>query len=367
MRPTHTDDGIAPLALIALAVIVMAVPAALACTAFCFDTPDGPVFGANMDLAFGDGLVFVNRRGVAKTGYMLNSEGEPLRWTSRHGSVSFNLVGIELPWGGMNEAGLVASSMSLSVTGYPPADARYPVSSATWVQYLLDTCATIDEVIAVQDSLRLRGDPVHFLVADPTGTCVIVEWLDGETVIHAGEDLPVRALANATYRDCLRYLEDGTAPSFNPGRSAERVAAAAHWTGQYDPDGDVAATDWALGVLTEAVVDPKSWWKDLFNEPYTQWSIAYDIPARVIHFRTEESPGVRRLDLANLDFACEAPVLMMDVNAELAGPVEAALQPYDADWNYDVAHHFLDEWGSELRDEQVAELIAFLEGFACAP
>ena len=71
----------------------------------------------------------------------------------------------------MNEAGLVASGMQLSVTGCPAADERYPVSSPTWTQYVLDTCATVDEVIAAQDSLRLRGDAVHFLVADSTGAC----------------------------------------------------------------------------------------------------------------------------------------------------------------------------------------------------
>jgi hypothetical protein len=196
---------------------------------------------------------------------------------------------------------------------------------------------------------------------------VIVEYLAGETVIHAGEDLPVRALANAAYRGCLRYLEDGTAPSFNPGRSAQRVAAAAHWTGQYDPASGIRATDWALGVLSEAVVDPKSWWKTLFNEPYTQWNIAYDVAARTIHFRTEESPTVRSLDFAALDFACEAPALMMDVNAELEGAVAGAFQAYDSGWNHRVAKEFLDRWGTELEDEEVRWLTDQLEGFECSP
>jgi len=355
------------LALATIGMIGINPTATTACTAFCFDTPDGPIFGANLDLRWRDGLIFVNPRGLAKTAYMLNSEGEPLRWSSRFGSVSFNLVGIEMPWGGMNEAGLTVSSMQLLATEYPPNDERFPVSAAQWVQYTLDTCATVADVAAAQDSLRLRGDPVHFLVADATGTCLIVETLGGETVIHAGENLPVRALANAVYRDCLNYLETGRRPSFNPGRSAERVEAAAYWTGQWDPDGEVSATDWALGVLTEAVVEPKSFWKKLFREPYTRWSVAYDISRRQIRFLTADHEQVRSFDFAKLDFSCEGPRLMMDVNAELEGPVESRLQPYDAEWNYKEARRFLDRWGNELNDEEVKGLVNFLESYECVP
>jgi penicillin V acylase-like amidase (Ntn superfamily) len=366
MKRSRLTCGGLVLCVATVAVAGLWTPAS-ACTSFCFDTPDGPVFGANMDLRWGDGLVFVNRRGLAKESYMSNPDGEAARWVSRHGSVTFNLVGVEMPWGGMNEAGLVVSTMQLSVTDCPVEGERFPMSGPTWVQHLLDTCATVEEVIAAQDSIRLRGDMVHFLVADAQGACVIVEWLGGETIIYAGEDLPVHALANATYRDCLNYLKNGAVPAFNPGRSAQRVAAADHWTAQYNPDDELAASDWALGVLTEAVVDPKKWWKSWFGEPYTRWSVAYDIARREIRFQTVDHAVVRSFDFANLDFGCDASTLMMDVNAELEGPVENSLRPFDSEWNYEVAREFLDRWGSELNDEQVSELTGFLEGFGCVP
>ena len=47
------------LALFILMAAGAAASPATACTSFCFDTPDGPVFGGNMDLRWGDGLVFV--------------------------------------------------------------------------------------------------------------------------------------------------------------------------------------------------------------------------------------------------------------------------------------------------------------------
>jgi len=352
--------------LVLLLLASIAAPVAQACTSFCFDTAEGPIFGANMDLRWGEGLVFVNRRGLVKQSFMLNSQGERLQWVSRYGSVSFNLVGLEYPWGGMNEAGLVVSDLALEATRCPADDERHPVCSPMWTQFMLDTCATIEEMIAAQDSIRLKGDAVHFMACDASGACAVFEYLGGEVVIHAGEDLPVRALANATYEDCLEYLELGVLPAFNPGASAQRVAAAAEWSERFDPAGEVEGTDWALRILTEAVVDPKKWYKVVFREPYTRWSIAFDIAARRIRFRTEASPSVRSFDFAQLDFECEAPILMMDVNAEFAGPAEQKLQPYDSEWNHRVAYDFLDRWGSGLSDEEIDWLTTFLESFTCA-
>lgn len=348
-------------------VLALAAQPSVGCTSFCFDTPDGPVFGANLDYRLGEGVVIVNRRDVAKEGFLPNSAGDPASWVSRYGSVTFNLVGRELPWGGMNEVGLVVAGMSLKITGFPPDDERYPVGSATWTQYVLDTCATVDEVIAAQDSLRLKDDAVHFLVADESGECVVIEYLGSKTIIYSGESLPVHALANAAYHDCLKYIESGVVPEFNPGASVQRVAAAAQWSERWDQNGDIAANDWALGILTEAVVDPKTIWKSWFGDPYTRWSVVYDISRREVRFRTVEHEPVRRFALSDFDFACDAKVLMLDVNAKLEGSVAHAFVPYDAEWNYELARDFLDEYGSSLTDDQVRELAAFLGGFSCGP
>ena len=46
--------------LVALATAGPSALPATACTSFCFDTPDGPIFGSNLDLRWREGLVFVN-------------------------------------------------------------------------------------------------------------------------------------------------------------------------------------------------------------------------------------------------------------------------------------------------------------------
>jgi penicillin V acylase-like amidase (Ntn superfamily) len=71
------------------------------------DTAHGPVFGCNLDLFIsGDGLVFINKRGIAKTGFAKGTTGKTAQWISKYGSVTFNLAGREWTFGGMNEAGI---------------------------------------------------------------------------------------------------------------------------------------------------------------------------------------------------------------------------------------------------------------------
>ena len=83
-----------------------------ACTSFCLDTPDGPVFGSNLDLFIpGDGHVIVNRRGIAKENIRQSTNGETAKWVSEYGSVTFSLAGRGLAWSGMNESGLLMTSI----------------------------------------------------------------------------------------------------------------------------------------------------------------------------------------------------------------------------------------------------------------
>jgi len=94
------------LLLSALLVLVVSLNSSFACTTFCLRTSDHVLFGRNYDWNIGDGLIFVNKRGLAKTS---NGSEAPnsAKWTSRYGSVTFNQYGRENPTGGMNEACLV--------------------------------------------------------------------------------------------------------------------------------------------------------------------------------------------------------------------------------------------------------------------
>ncbi len=342
---------------------------ARACTSFCFDTPDGPIFATNLDLTTGDGHVFVNRRGIEKEGYATSTTGETLTWVAAYGSVTFNLVGRELPWSGMNEAGLVMSTMQLMASRCPAPDRRPPLGEAYLVQYVLDTCGSVSEAIAAIADVRLSQHECasHYLVADLAGNVAVIEFLDGQFVHHTGPSLPVAALANATYASSVFFVERGVVPADNPGRSVERVAAATQKMADFRPDQGVSAVDYSFDVLTEVVVAPKKWWSDLFNEPYTRWNVVFDIARREVHFRTVASPAVRRVSLQEFDLACDAPLLMLDVNAELEGDVDASFGPYDHDANLKIFRTFCDDWGIDVSREDAEGLVRKFESFECTP
>jgi choloylglycine hydrolase len=330
-----------------------------ACTSFCLDTPDGPVYGTNLDLTIpGDGLVFVNQRGIAKAGWQESTTGEIAEWTSEYGSVTFNLAGREFAWGGMNEAGLVVSSMQLVASVLPERDERPPIAISVWAQYVLDTCGTVHEAIGVDSLVRVQDVPApsHYMVADAEGNCAIIEYIDGKTVTYTGESLPVKALANCPYAPALAYIEEGVLPDDNPGESAERVAAAGERIENFDATRDTNAVDYAFETLTGDVV-----------APLTKWNVVFDIPRREVWFRSAASPMMKHLSLHSFDFSCEAPLLMLDVNVVRKGDVEEHFGPYDRDVNQTFFDTFCDRWGIEISEGAGAALTDHFDTFECAP
>ncbi len=171
---------------------------AFPCTTFVLRQGNHIVFGRNLDWNIDYGLVCVNPNGLRKTPLQLQPS---LFWNAKYGSITFNQYGREAPMDGMNQSGLVVAQMWLDATSYPVPDSRPPVPVLSWIQYQLDNCATVEEVIRTDAGIRIStgSTPVHFLVADRTGDAAVIEFLAGRMVVHRGDTLPVRALTNSTY------------------------------------------------------------------------------------------------------------------------------------------------------------------------
>jgi penicillin V acylase-like amidase (Ntn superfamily) len=336
------------------------VERAWCCTTFCLDSPDGPVFGANLDLFIpGDGLVFINQRGVAKSGFGPSTTGVVVKWVSRYGSVTFNLAGREWAFSGMNEAGLVLSSMELLRSQFPERDERPSLPIGPWAQYILDTCGSVREAINAASRVRIEdaAPPVHFLIADADGNGAAIEWVDGKLVCHTGGSLPVKAMTNMRYRRALAAYERG-GPKWwwsNPGESAERFAAAQARNESFNADADTTAVEYAFETLTHVVA-----------APHTRWNIVYDVPKREVWFRSVQSPAVKHLALGAFDLSCGGPVLMLDVNAALDGDVGDAFVPYDHDVNLAAFRTLCARYEIDVSEDAAFEIVRHIESFACA-
>jgi choloylglycine hydrolase len=285
-----------------------------ACTSFCLDTGDGCVFGANQDNSIDAGLLFVNKRRVVKSGWEPSTTGEYARWTSKYGSVTIAFAGYQMAWAGMNEAGLMISTMALDKTENPAADARPPLASPFWAQYQLDNHSTIDEVIASDSRVRIADTVDHYLVCDRKGNCATIEFLGGKMVYHTGDSLPVKALTNSTYEESVKAWQEGEGAL--RGSSLRRFAQAADRVKSFEPTTAESAVDYAFDTLAAVAFENNA------------WRIVFDPVNLRVHFRTNRNPQRRYVEFSKLDFSGRTPVMMLDVHANLSGDVSDDLVVY---------------------------------------
>lgn len=109
------------------------------------------------------------------------------------GSFDHNLLlAPYVPLDGMNEKGLVVTTLAVHEGAeYPLKPNQLSVGDFNSIRIILDTCANIDEAIAVFEQYNLMQTgllPVHILIADKRESC-IVEFFDGKTHIKRDPEL----------------------------------------------------------------------------------------------------------------------------------------------------------------------------------
>ena len=233
------------------------------CSAICLDKKGQLILGNNMDWITGDGMVVVNKRNVKKRGFWYENKPD-WTWTSKYGSISFNTEGREFPIRGMNEAGLAIVELMLSETVHPSAEGRPVLCGSQWIQYQLDTSATVEDVIVSDKVVRIEptdweGMASHFIICDSNGTIAAIEWLDGEMLVYTDSNFAIPALVNSAYQSCIA---DGDDPSGRFKPIAELYAA-------YDNAQTSDGISYIFSILQAA---------ELYSPPFeTQWSMAFDV------------------------------------------------------------------------------------------
>lgn len=170
--------------------------------------------------------------------------GGPLTWTAKYASMTagaHDLMTVD----GFNEAGLAAHQLFLLESEYGgPADERPRLSLAVWLQYMLDTFATVAEAVTwtqeAQPTIAAQSDPftgspigLHLALEDASGDSAIIEYLDGRPNVHHGREFTV--MTNSPPFDQqlenLRRLEQATEQGLLPGGTAatDRFVRADHY------------------------------------------------------------------------------------------------------------------------------------------
>jgi choloylglycine hydrolase len=314
-----------------------------ACTTFLLEKNGKYVFGRNYDWVTGNGMVCTNLRGLAKTSSP-DRNGGTIDWVSRYGSITFNQYGKEFPMGGMNEKGLVVELMWLDGTKYPAADNRPAVDVLQWIQYQLDNCSTVEEIIDTDKRLRIGNGnpPLHYLVADANGKAATIEFLDGKMVVHQGSDLPFPVLTNDRYSFSLNETKNAIKATGNPARSftnnsIDRFAKACSMVEQFRNNSGQAPVPYAFDIL-EAVTQGS----------HTKWSIVYDISGRTVSFRTHENREIRKVSFAAFDFNCNSTALAWPMEQEAKGDISKLFVPWTQTMNKELVETSYRESQSQL-------------------
>jgi choloylglycine hydrolase len=229
-----------------------------------------------------------------------------------------------------------------------------------WIQYQLDSSATVDEVINNSEKVRIKSQvPLHYLVNDRAGNTATIEFLNGTLVAHRGTTLPVSTLTNDTYAKSLNYAKTTSLDTARGNGSLERFARAANKTGEFDKKArsEADAVNYAFEILSN-VAQPG----------YTQWSIVYDQKRGKIHFRTLQSPQIRSIDTRSFDYSCGSQVKIVDMNLKASGDITARFADYTRAANRDLIEQsfngtdFLKKVPAPLRDS----LASYPEQFGCS-
>lgn len=281
-----------------------------ACLTFCFQYEKTLIYGRNFDWDVDVGAVFVNQRNISKKAFVAPSD-IPVSWVSKYGSITFNQFSKEVPIGGMNEEGLVIECL-VSSAEYPLPDKRPAINELQWIQYHLDTCRSVEEVIESAKQIRISQYAVnlHYFMTDSTGESAAVEHTGGKITFRTGKRLPIKVLANTNYDRSLK-ISGANANRFN--RSASIIR---QYNGQKNP---VAFAFSTLDAVSQG--------------DYTKWQIVYDIPNRHIWFRTKKSHATKEIALSNLNFEQLTDTLVIDVNIDSSGSIERKFQTYTQKFN----------------------------------
>lgn len=328
----------------------------LPCTSFCIVRDRHAVFGSNLDFHIKTGLIVVNRRNLQKS--IGDGTGKTFQWISKYGSLSFNLVGIEMAWSGMNEAGLIISPMQLLQTRIAPPDHRITMDNSVWLQYILDTCSSLGEVVRSLQKIRVQT-PDHYLVADRSGNCAVIEFMDGTIQVHKGGNLPASALANDPYGKVRKvWNENISRPKskralMREGESFMRFFKAATAISQYSSEKEPDVISYAMNLL------------DRVSASHTKWSIIYDAQNQKIYYKTCDNRRICWFDFSDFNFDCRAPLRMVRVYNSFKGDIGDQFILYSREIQVDNYFRFAKEYGLNPRLDIVVSITCGLENFGC--
>lgn len=332
----------------ALAALVM-MPVADGCTGITLKAKDGAVvFGRTMEWGTFDLLsqVVIVPRGEHFTGHTPDHISG-FTWKGQHGFVGLDApaMGEGLILDGMNETGLAVNGFYLpgftEYQAYDPSKSSVSMGPGDVVPYLLSTCTTVNEVKAALAKVYVTpviapslgfAPPGHWIVTEPSGKAIVIEYVKGKLVIY---DAPLGVITNAPNYDWhitnLRNYVNLSQVALPTKRIEDMdFAPLGGGSGMIGLPGDnTPPSRFVRAVAFSRTAHPTPTGQetvyevfrilDNFNLPLgsaegegeaktkgmrssTIWTTVYDTKNKVLHYHTQHNRRVRLVDFSKIDF-----------------------------------------------------------------
>lgn len=328
-------------------------------TAFHINKMEKNLICKNQDVPYNGVYIFTNMRGVRKNALILPPT-HPASWISKYGSLTVSQIGKENPNGGINEAGLVVEQTTLWQTVYPLADRRHAVNELQWIQFLLDTCSTVQEALEAATTIRIDQSTtkLHYLIADRSGDSVVIEFLNGTmTVYKEIYSLPI--MVNSLYEHTLEIVENGetisSAYDDYERNSIDRLISVSKKLKKTLNSVDII--DYAFEVLSEA------------SRVDTVFSLVYDINQMEMHASSNQNQGKKVIKLSDFNFDYGSPSQAVNLQLLNVNNVPHQFQTYNTEFNLNVVNSFfrdptltsIFQW--EISEEMIHMLARYPDSF----
>ena len=308
------------------------------CSTIIFDVDGAKCLAENYDYLLDHGLVGTNLRGTKKTNGH-DDVNQVIDWVVKYGSISFNQFSLEMPVSGMNEAGLCIALMWHDEGNFGSDENFRRLNPLQWIQYLLDNCESIEEVIVSLQAIRPEQGPIplHYMLLDASGDSLIVEFIDGELVLHKNVDYPI--LTNSNYEKCVASAEHAEGHEILTNSIGRFVHLYRQLSSQKGGD---SAAGIGFGFLDAVSQTPGRGtaenfpWMTLENDTITAWSIVFNPSQKTILYKTDKNKAIRELNLRDMNFDASSEYQIADINAGSAGSMMPFFEPYSIDKNQEI-------------------------------
>lgn len=252
-----------------------------------------------------------------------------LKWKSKYGSVITSAYDISST-DGINEKGLVANLLWLAESEYPTWNQKTPgLTIAAWVQYVLDSFATVDEAVKALEKQTVeivsdkmpdgsRMATLHLSISDALGDNAIFEYIGGKLVIH--HDKSYQVMTNSPIFDKQLALNEywkeigGTVMLPGTNRAADRFVRASFYTNAIPKTSDTRiGVASVFSVIRNCSVPFGISTPDQPNISSTRWRTVSDHKNLVYFYESVLTPNTFWLELKDIDFSENAPVKKLNL------------------------------------------------------